>query len=512
MAKRRKYRDVFLKAGTAFVGKLPSVLRAAGVRSLTGPTGLISVSAAGQIEEIGHRLFKSLVKAPVARRLRMQPGETGGTRVWIELQDPLGDAQPWELLCDRARGAGTYLACDRQTPVLRTLKRPSASTRLRDIDGPLRILGVIAAPQGRPALNVQKERKALEKALKTQRALDLVEIDWITGRDTAVKLVRRLRETWHIVHFIGHGDFEPAIKSGVLAFEDEQGREHRIGGAALRNVLSGTGVRLVVLNACRGAYTGHGGLFTSIAARLAQAIPAVVAMQTAITDRSAIAFSDRFYESLVEGIPIDLALTETRVHLQSLPSRGAIEWPAPVLYLSTTDDILKIKMLKGPAAPPKTAASTRDTAAAPKAKRRRTAGAKRKHQRVASERVLSAVVATRQPRDPADPQKGRWGQSPEANGRRLSAKVESVDKDWYRIKLMVKSSPGHAQLKGQVHFHLHDSFKEPIRTVSVRNGKATLSLVAFGAFTVGVEADGGKTRLELDLSELADAPKGFREN
>jgi hypothetical protein len=35
---------------------------------------------------------------------------------------------------------------------------------------------------------------------------------------------------------------------------------------------------------------------------------------------------------------------------------------------------------------------------------------------------------------------------------------------------------------------------------------------SYGAYTVGVEADKGKTRLELDLAEIKDAPLIFRLN
>lgn len=40
-------------------------------------------------------------------------------------------------------------------------------------------------------------------------------------------------------------------------------------------------------------------------------------------------------------------------------------------------------------------------------------------------------------------------------------------------------------------------------------GFAALTLVAVSPFTVGVEADGGRTRLELDLGTIDDLPAGF---
>jgi hypothetical protein len=45
---------------------------------------------------------------------------------------------------------------------------------------------------------------------------------------------------------------------------------------------------------------------------------------------------------------------------------------------------------------------------------------------------------------------------------------------------------------------------------SAEKGAATLEIAAYGAFTVGVEANHGKTRLEIDLAELESAPRLFR--
>src|SRR6059036_633347 len=50
------------------------------------------------------------------------------------------------------------------------------------------------------------------------------------------------------------------------------------------------------------------------------------------------------------------------------------------------------------------------------------------------------------------------------------------------------------------------------RPQEARDGVARLRVVAYGAFTVGVEADEGKTQLELDLAELPKVPKAFRES
>jgi hypothetical protein len=112
-----------------------------------------------------------------------------------------------------------------------------------------------------------------------------------------------------------------------------------------------------------------------------------------------------------------------------------------------------------------------------------------------------------------DPQKGRWGAQAGANGRRLSATVTPVPTapEWFHVQLEVTSTDNNRPLAGDVIFHLHPTFDPSDRTVSVQNNMALLEIDAYGAFTVGAEADNGQTRLELDLATLPDAPASFRQ-
>jgi hypothetical protein len=112
-----------------------------------------------------------------------------------------------------------------------------------------------------------------------------------------------------------------------------------------------------------------------------------------------------------------------------------------------------------------------------------------------------------------DPQKGRWGGLAVSGSRRLSATVERSARrtDWFDVTLRVVSlEPEREPLTGSVTFHLHSSFRQPERRVRVVNGEAFLRVTAYGAFTVGVEADNGETRLEQDLAELSNVPRDFR--
>jgi len=126
-------------------------------------------------------------------------------------------------------------------------------------------------------------------------------------------------------------------------------------------------------------------------------------------------------------------------------------------------------------------------------------------------KARSLKTARKRERDPDDPHKGQWGGLAERNSRVLSATVSKDDKDWFWVKLKVASTNPKKPLTGQVTFYLHPTFSPDTVNVDVVNGTADYDLYSYGAFTVGAQADKGKTELELDLSTLPDAPKRFRE-
>jgi len=117
--------------------------------------------------------------------------------------------------------------------------------------------------------------------------------------------------------------------------------------------------------------------------------------------------------------------------------------------------------------------------------------------------------------DSDDPWRNQFGKASSSGTRRLRATVTPMSgrTDWYSVRLIVEStSPRKAPLTGAVQFYLHPTFanNQPVVPVG-SNGKAELTLVAWGAFTVGAIADSGATELELDLADLEDAPQEFRD-
>lgn len=114
--------------------------------------------------------------------------------------------------------------------------------------------------------------------------------------------------------------------------------------------------------------------------------------------------------------------------------------------------------------------------------------------------------------DSLDQQKGRWGGAAENQERRLRVEnIKAVRHDWCSFDLVVEATENAATtLTGAVTFHLHQTFHPDTVIENVEDGRARLARVAYGAFTVGAEADGGATKLELDLAEVLDFPDWFR--
>src|SRR6266700_1154381 len=74
-----------------------------------------------------------------------------------------------------------------------------------EVEPPLRILGVVAAPSNLGPLDVELERQRIHMALSGLQSRGLVELAWLQ-QPTVEHLQDVLhRGPWHVLHFIGHG-------------------------------------------------------------------------------------------------------------------------------------------------------------------------------------------------------------------------------------------------------------------------------------------------------------------
>jgi hypothetical protein len=115
----------------------------------------------------------------------------------------------------------------------------------------------------------------------------------------------------------------------------------------------------------------------------------------------------------------------------------------------------------------------------------------------------------------SDPHKGLAAGRSEANGRKVTATVVPIrgGEQANRVHLEVFSTDPARPLTSPVTFLLHPTFPASRRQVAPdKDGVARLDFVAAGVFTAGVEADGGATKLEIDLSRVPGGTDEFYNN
>jgi hypothetical protein len=257
-----------------------------------------------------------------------------GLRLRLRLTDaPQVAGLPWELLFDRR--TNSYVAQSDRTPVVRYLEVPQPPRPLT-VGGALRILVILASPTDLPDLDVEAEWRRVREATSATVQTGAVVIDRLPAPTMAELSAWLGHHDVHILHFVGHGDYDQRIDSGVVYFCDQYGRSVAVGPDTLGPFLHDHDpLRLVLLNACRSARVDATDPFGGMAQGLVQQdVSAVVAMQFPISDAAAVAFTSAFYGAVSDGIPLDQAATEARKALLiSYPG----EWATPVLFLRAPD-------------------------------------------------------------------------------------------------------------------------------------------------------------------------------
>jgi WD40 repeat protein len=241
---------------------------------------------------------------------------------------------PWEFLYDRPR----FLAQHVQSPIVRYVELEDPPPPLK-VQAPLHVLGMVSRPKDASLATLEVEE---EQALLEQRLAPLIESGQVTLKWLEEATLRALQqeldhgEECHIFHFIGHGEFDEQAQESCLLLEHPDGRTHRVGGLQLGNVVAGRGsLRLAVLNACEAAQTSALDPLAGVATSLMEFdVPAVVAMQFAITDEGALVFADEFYGAIAAGYSVDAAVTQGR---RALAANSEVEWGTPVLFTRVKD-------------------------------------------------------------------------------------------------------------------------------------------------------------------------------
>ena len=313
------------------------------------------------LRDVGQNLFEALLGNPgLSARYRSSidvAAERGEPlRLVLRLSAPELTPLPWEAMFDPQSGA--YVS--RSEPLVRRVPVASAPHPLR-VQHPIRILGITASPSGLPSLDVEAEEQYLSHALEEPLRRGQIELHW--ARDATWERLQDvlLGGEWHVVHFIGHGDFDVEADEGVLALMGANGRAHHVEASRFADLLHEASPmpRLVVLNSCLSALSGSADLFSGTASALVRSgVSAVVAMQFEITDPAAAAFSRGFYSAIAAGRSVDRAVRSGRVSILGINGH-TLEWVTPVLYVRGQETRLFTIEKMAEAAPAPTPAATR---------------------------------------------------------------------------------------------------------------------------------------------------------
>lgn len=283
---------------------------------------------AGEVESLFRESLGRIAKCPgrgLRIRIEIDPGDPALARLY---------GLPWELLY-RAR-TEDFLGLSPTTPLVRYLAVPQPPHPLRQAE--IRVLVIASSPEKFQALNLEEELRDLRKIWRRSFR---VRVTVLAKPDLESLHLALEKGRFHVLHFMGHGEFSPAEGEGVLYLEAENGTPQPVSGRALAVELKNhPSLRLVILNACetgKAVSKSGGNAFAGVASALVLGgIPAVVAMQASIPDSAALTFSRIFYQRLTAGEPVEAAVTEGRRAIYRLNEK-AMDWATPLLFLRSPD-------------------------------------------------------------------------------------------------------------------------------------------------------------------------------
>ncbi len=291
--------------------------------------------------KLGDQLFDALFAGRARQLYHESRGQVEerrhGLRLRLRIHADLPELRrlsslPWELV----RSEGSFLALSRETPVVRHPAVLQPTGRRRTLRR-LRILAVMAEPGDQHSLELHREWEALEEIWRDHTSVQLDRLE----NPTFDQLLPALEgDGYDVLHFMGHGGFDPEQEEWVVCLLDENGETDPVKASVLGAELADfrRDLRLVVLNACYTARNLERDTAGVAMAMVAGGLTGVVAMQAIISHRAAVEFSKGLYHRLAAGDPVESALAAARKRIRRHERTGPVwpaEWATPVLFLRT---------------------------------------------------------------------------------------------------------------------------------------------------------------------------------
>ncbi len=308
----------------------------AGLKALTG--GKVDSAF---LKSFGGYLHENLFRDQIRDLYQQSIGRANskkGVRIRLRIDPPEISALPWELLYDL--GQDCFLATSVAIPLTRYIDLTRAVRDLKT-KPPIKVLLVVPANSG---LNVEKEKSVIVAELRKLTERIPIELRVLDGAVTVDLIDRELTKerSYHILHFIGHGSF--CNDEAALMINSEKAENELISANSFALYFQDyPSLKLIVLNSCKGAAVSSTEPLRGMAPQLVRkGIPAVIAMQYAITDEDAITFAKGFYLALCGSDMagrVDAAVSHARRRICQT-SDATVGFATPVLFMRSEKGII----------------------------------------------------------------------------------------------------------------------------------------------------------------------------
>jgi hypothetical protein len=302
-----------------------------------------------QLQQWGEQLFNLIFRSGEKAREFLQEAIRSGLdncELAITSDNPDILNLPWEILYS----PDYQFLAPQLGGMYRSLSTQPVKAALGQLpQDQLNILLVIARPYGERDIALKTIARPLLQALEPIRQYVNLKVLRPPSFEEFERELNAHKGFYHIVHFDGHGDFDPhsqgwqhqlgSTGQGVLVFESLTGEAQIITAAQIAQNLADCRVPLFVLNACKSGQEGEG-KFSSVATRLISlGAQGVVAMAYSVYAEAAKHFIGRLYGEIVLGKDLASAVASGRKQIlnQNLrPSpKGQLplqDWLVPILY------------------------------------------------------------------------------------------------------------------------------------------------------------------------------------
>lgn len=312
--------------------------------------GMDQVTRMEDLEALGSLLFQAIINGDVYQlfdSLRKAASKSQRLRLQLSFQEQAFEiaGYPWEFLYspETETRRGYFLATGQDLVLSRYM--PLETERVDDLTAtgePLRILIAVSSPEG---LYKVIAPPVIEAIQNLGAGFDVqVIVEKQPGIDRFLEGLEANKP--HVLHFLGHAQFNQTKNQGEIALLDEDLRGPRwVPDRLFADYFSQMEAipRLVVLHSCEGGANQFNARFAGLAPQLVRNdVQAVVAMQYPILNKAAILFSKAFYRELARGASVDSATQSGRYAITLDPDFGfdSRVFGTPMLWMRSRSGVI----------------------------------------------------------------------------------------------------------------------------------------------------------------------------